>query len=112
MNDSKMLRGYAQECRRLAKNMKPEHRATLLEIAQAWDRFAAEAERNVDQRNVDQGDQVGRGDKLKGDGGDEDEPSDQHGLRRGAARGKRCRAGRPPPTLATAAFAASMLRIC
>jgi hypothetical protein len=112
MNDSKTLRGYAQECRRLAKKMKPEHRATLLEIAQAWDRFAVEAERNVDQRYVDQGDQVGRGDKLKRDDGDEDDPAGQRGQRRGAARAKRCRAGRPPPTLATAAFAASMLRIC
>jgi hypothetical protein len=29
----------------LAKSMKPEHKATLLEIADAWDRVAEERER-------------------------------------------------------------------
>jgi hypothetical protein len=44
------FRRYAEDCRRLAKSMKPEHQATLLEIADAWDRCAEEAER-VAERN-------------------------------------------------------------
>jgi len=47
MRDSITFRKYAQECRRLAKQMKPEHRATLLEIADAWSRCAEEAERGA-----------------------------------------------------------------
>jgi hypothetical protein len=45
MRDTMKLRGYAEDCRRLAKSMKPEHKATLLEIADAWDEVAEEAER-------------------------------------------------------------------
>jgi hypothetical protein len=44
MKDSIKFRGYAEECRRLSKIMRPEHRATLLEIADAWDQCADEAE--------------------------------------------------------------------
>jgi hypothetical protein len=44
MKDSIKFRGYAEECRRLSKIMRPEHRATLLEIAGAWDQCADEAE--------------------------------------------------------------------
>ena len=44
MSDSKTYRHYAEQCRRLAKQMKPEHRAVLLEIADAWTRCADEAE--------------------------------------------------------------------
>jgi hypothetical protein len=31
----------------MAKSMKPEHKATLLEIADAWDKCAEQAEREV-----------------------------------------------------------------
>jgi hypothetical protein len=44
MEDIEKFRQYAEECRRLAKSMKPEHKATLLEIAEAWDQCAEEAE--------------------------------------------------------------------
>jgi len=47
MSDSTTFRKYAQECRRLAEQMKPEHRATLLEIAEAWNRCAEDAERGA-----------------------------------------------------------------
>ena len=43
MNDVIKLREYAEDCRRLAKSMKPEHKATLLDIADAWDKCAEEA---------------------------------------------------------------------
>jgi hypothetical protein len=45
MKDVIKFREYAEDCRRLAKSMKPEHKATLLEIADAWDRVAEERER-------------------------------------------------------------------
>ena len=45
MEDIEKFRKYAEECRRLAKIMKPKHQATLLEIAEAWDRCGEEAER-------------------------------------------------------------------
>jgi len=45
MEDLEKFRNYAEECRRLAKSMKSEHKATLLEIAEAWDQCAEEAER-------------------------------------------------------------------
>jgi hypothetical protein len=44
MTDAIKFKRYAEDCRRLAKSMKPEHKATLLEIAEAWDRCAEEAE--------------------------------------------------------------------
>ena len=47
MNDAIKFRGYAEDCRRLANSMKPEHKATLLEIADAWDQCAEEAEREA-----------------------------------------------------------------
>ena len=37
MEEVETFRRYAEECRRLAKSMKSEHKATLLEIAEAWD---------------------------------------------------------------------------
>jgi hypothetical protein len=45
MKDVIKFREYAEDCRRLAKSMKPEHKETLLEIADAWDEVAKEAER-------------------------------------------------------------------
>ncbi len=47
MADVQKFKKYAEDCRRLAKNMKPDHKATLLEIAEAWDRCAEEAEREA-----------------------------------------------------------------
>ena len=35
MRDPKTFRKYAEECRRLADKM-PQHKATLLEMADAW----------------------------------------------------------------------------
>jgi hypothetical protein len=64
--------------------MKPEHRATLLEIADAWIRCAEEAERGEEK--------AGR-DPEKG----KDDDSDELASSKGSTRGKRNRAGRPPP---------------
>src|SRR5215468_4442658 len=36
MGDPKIYRRYAEECRRLAKEMAQEHRATLPRLAKAW----------------------------------------------------------------------------
>jgi hypothetical protein len=47
MKDVAKFRRYAEDCRRLAKSMKPEHEGTLLEIADAWDEYAEEAEREA-----------------------------------------------------------------
>jgi hypothetical protein len=44
MAEAATYRRYAEECRRLAKMMPPEHRTTLLEIAEAWTRLAQESE--------------------------------------------------------------------
>jgi hypothetical protein len=44
MRDRDTYRRYAEECCRLANTM-PEHRAQLLEIAQAWLEVADEGER-------------------------------------------------------------------
>ena len=49
MKTSVKFRTYAEECRRLAKHIKPEHRAALREIADAWIRCAEEAERGTDK---------------------------------------------------------------
>jgi hypothetical protein len=78
MRESIKFRRYAEDCRRLAKYMKPEHRTTLLEIAEAWDRCAETAERGA--RNG-----------ARGDDSDESIPDD------GTQRAKRNRTGRPPP---------------
>jgi hypothetical protein len=37
-------RTYAEECRKLAQKLKPEHRDTLMKIAAAWDQCATEVE--------------------------------------------------------------------
>ena len=50
MKDYMKFRRYAEDCRRLANIMKPEHSATLLEIADAWDRCAEEAEREIGEK--------------------------------------------------------------
>jgi hypothetical protein len=50
MEDATKFRRYAEDCRRLAKSMKPEHKAMLLEIADAWDECAEEAERKTGKK--------------------------------------------------------------
>ena len=47
MKESIKFRGYAEECRRLSKIMRPEHKATLLEIADVWERVAEEVQREA-----------------------------------------------------------------
>jgi hypothetical protein len=44
MQSAAQYRAYADECRKLAQKLKPEHRETLIEIADAWDRCANEVE--------------------------------------------------------------------
>jgi hypothetical protein len=48
MKDVIKFREYAEDCRRLAKSMKPEHKATLL--ADAWDKCAEEASGKLGRR--------------------------------------------------------------
>jgi hypothetical protein len=45
MQDPAEYRRYAEECKRLAQQALPEHKATLLEIAKAWIACAEEVER-------------------------------------------------------------------
>jgi hypothetical protein len=43
-DDSKRYRRYAEECRRLADKFEPiEDKATLLNLAQAWEQLADQA---------------------------------------------------------------------
>jgi hypothetical protein len=44
MQDPAQFRKYAEECRRLAQFGLPEHRVTLLEIAEAWIKCAEDLE--------------------------------------------------------------------
>ena len=46
MQTPERFRKYAEECRHLAKSLSGDQRETLLEIASAWDEFAANAERS------------------------------------------------------------------
>jgi hypothetical protein len=46
MQNPAVYRKYADECRRLAQQALPEHKATLLEIAKAWIACAEEVERS------------------------------------------------------------------
>jgi hypothetical protein len=43
MQSPSRYRQYAQECERIARGA-PQHRAVLLEIAEAWRRYAEDAE--------------------------------------------------------------------
>jgi hypothetical protein len=45
MQNPAEYRRYAEECKRLAQQALPEHKATLLEIAKAWIACAEEVER-------------------------------------------------------------------
>ena len=44
MQSAAQYRTYADECRKLAQKLKPEHRDTLMKIADAWDKCAAEVD--------------------------------------------------------------------
>ena len=44
MQSAAQYRTYADECRRLAQKLKPEHRDTLTKIADAWDKCASDVE--------------------------------------------------------------------
>ena len=46
MRNARQYRQYAVECRRIAQTMPPEQRARLLEIAQAWEALARDAEQD------------------------------------------------------------------
>lgn len=50
MKDPMKFRRYAEDCRRLSNTMNPEHKTSLLEMADAWDRAAEEAEREVETK--------------------------------------------------------------
>jgi hypothetical protein len=45
MKDGKNYRQYAADCRRIAKAMSAADREKLLDMAEAWERRALEAER-------------------------------------------------------------------
>jgi hypothetical protein len=45
MRNAKLYRQYAAECRRIAQTMSPDQKARLLEIAEAWDACARDAEK-------------------------------------------------------------------
>jgi hypothetical protein len=47
MQDAKTFRRYAEECRRLALTL-PEHKETLLRLAEAWIAVAEEAEQRAE----------------------------------------------------------------
>ena len=42
MEDAKLYRQYAAECRAIARTLPPGQRERLLEVAEAWDRCAGE----------------------------------------------------------------------
>jgi hypothetical protein len=44
MQSAAQYRTYAEERRKLAQKLKPEHRDTLMKIAAAWDQCATEVE--------------------------------------------------------------------
>jgi hypothetical protein len=51
MNNAAQYREYAEQCRKLAKSMKGEHRHTLLSIAEAWETCARELEEGQSRRS-------------------------------------------------------------
>ena len=50
MRDAATYRRFAEECQRLAMTLPEEHRAVLLEIAEAWTKLEQEAERQKSLR--------------------------------------------------------------
>ena len=57
MQTAKTYREYAADCRRLAEKMEKKDRPVLLNMAEAWDARADEAERSADNNNLGQEDQ-------------------------------------------------------
>ena len=47
MQDSKTYKQYAADCRRLAATMSQKDKAVLLQMAEAWEERAAEADRRA-----------------------------------------------------------------
>jgi len=45
MRNAKQYRQYAAECRRIAQTMSPGQKTRLLEIAEAWEALARDAEK-------------------------------------------------------------------
>jgi hypothetical protein len=50
MQNPDKFREYAEQCKRMARNASEKDRAALLEIAEAWLKCAAEAERKGKKR--------------------------------------------------------------
>jgi hypothetical protein len=50
MEEPNVYRGYAEECRRIARGLPPEQRDRLLAVAAAWDECAEEAEARKQKR--------------------------------------------------------------
>ena len=49
MESAEKYRQFAEDCRRLAEKAAPKDRIVLLEIAEAWDQCAKEAERKAER---------------------------------------------------------------
>jgi hypothetical protein len=52
MQKAKMYRQYAADCRRLAETMEKKDRPVLLNMAEAWDTRADEAERSATKNKL------------------------------------------------------------
>jgi hypothetical protein len=57
MQEARTYRQYAADCRRLAERMEKKDRAVLLNMAEAWDSRADEAERLATKKNGGKEDQ-------------------------------------------------------
>lgn len=73
MQNPAEYRRYAEECKRLAQQALPEHKATLLEIAKAWIACAEEVERTGKGGK----DMAGRT-SMSADGANGGQHADQH----------------------------------
>jgi hypothetical protein len=61
MRTAKLYRQYAEDCRRIARNMPAEQRAKLLEIADAWMACADNLEKRESADEEDDGGAMDRG---------------------------------------------------
>jgi hypothetical protein len=43
---------YAEQCEQMARNAKPEHKAVLMELAEAWRKYAQEINRKYARGKV------------------------------------------------------------
>ncbi len=53
MENKNRYRRNAEECLRLAQSAKPQHKATLLEMAETWRRLADEISREKSKSRTD-----------------------------------------------------------